>query len=88
MVEALDGLDRFQAVIEGGNVTINTGLLAQGPPIGTDGMARDFRLVRGLGLGLDEAGVRAIQTWRFQPAVKDGHPVAAEANIEVNFRLL
>jgi cytochrome b6-f complex iron-sulfur subunit len=30
------GLDRFQAVIAGGNVTINTGLLAQGPPIGTN----------------------------------------------------
>jgi cytochrome b6-f complex iron-sulfur subunit len=30
------GLDRFQALISGGNVTINTALLAQGPPIGTD----------------------------------------------------
>jgi cytochrome b6-f complex iron-sulfur subunit len=30
------GLDRFQAIIGGGSVTINTGLLAQGPPIGTD----------------------------------------------------
>jgi cytochrome b6-f complex iron-sulfur subunit len=30
------GLDRFQAIIDGGNVSINTGLLAQGPPIGTD----------------------------------------------------
>jgi cytochrome b6-f complex iron-sulfur subunit len=30
------GLDRFQALIAGGNVTINTGLLAQGPPIGTN----------------------------------------------------
>ena len=30
------GLDRFQAVIAGGSVTINTGLLAQGPPIGTN----------------------------------------------------
>ena len=30
------GLDRFQALIAGGNVTVNTGLLALGPPIGTD----------------------------------------------------
>jgi cytochrome b6-f complex iron-sulfur subunit len=30
------GLDRFQAVIAGGSVTINTGLLSVGPPIGTD----------------------------------------------------
>jgi cytochrome b6-f complex iron-sulfur subunit len=30
------GLDRFQALISGGNVTINTGLLSVGPPIGTN----------------------------------------------------
>jgi cytochrome b6-f complex iron-sulfur subunit len=30
------GLDRFQAIVNGGNVSINTGLLAVGPPIGTD----------------------------------------------------
>jgi cytochrome b6-f complex iron-sulfur subunit len=30
------GLDRFQAIISGGAVTINTGLLAVGPPIGTN----------------------------------------------------
>jgi cytochrome b6-f complex iron-sulfur subunit len=30
------GLDRFQVLISGGNVTVNTALLAQGPPIGTD----------------------------------------------------
>ena len=30
------GLDRFQAIVSGGSVSINTGLLAVGPPIGTD----------------------------------------------------
>jgi len=30
------GLDRFQAIVKGGAVTINTGLLSVGPPIGTD----------------------------------------------------
>ena len=30
------GLDRFQVTVSGGNVTVNTALLAQGPPIGTD----------------------------------------------------
>jgi cytochrome b6-f complex iron-sulfur subunit len=30
------GLDRFQAIIGGGSVSINTGLLSVGPPIGTD----------------------------------------------------
>ena len=30
------GLDRFPAEVSGGQVTINTGLVVQGPPIGTD----------------------------------------------------
>jgi cytochrome b6-f complex iron-sulfur subunit len=30
------GLDRFQALISGGTVSINTGLLSVGPPIGTN----------------------------------------------------
>jgi cytochrome b6-f complex iron-sulfur subunit len=30
------GLDRFQAIVSGGSVSINTGLLSVGPPIGTD----------------------------------------------------
>src|SRR5437588_3602184 len=30
------GLDRFPADVTGGQVTINTGIVAQGPPIGTD----------------------------------------------------
>jgi cytochrome b6-f complex iron-sulfur subunit len=30
------GLDRFQALINGASVTVNTGLLAVGPPIGTN----------------------------------------------------
>ena len=30
------GLDRFQALIQGSKVTVNTGLLAIGPPIGTN----------------------------------------------------
>ncbi|HEX4489608.1 MAG TPA: Rieske 2Fe-2S domain-containing protein [Acidimicrobiia bacterium] len=30
------GLDRFQSIISGDNVTVNTGLLSVGPPIGTN----------------------------------------------------
>jgi cytochrome b6-f complex iron-sulfur subunit len=30
------GLDRFQVLVSGGNVTVNTGLLSVGPPIGTN----------------------------------------------------
>jgi len=28
-----------------------------------------------------------VKTWRFEPAVKDGRPVAVQINVEVTFRL-
>jgi TonB family protein len=55
--------------------------------IGPDGRARDVRVQRALGMGLDEKAVEAVRKWRFQPAMKDGQPVAVQVNVEVNFRL-
>ena len=52
------------------------------------GVARDIRVVRTLGLGLDEKAIEAVQKWRFRPGVKDGRPVPVTAQVEVNFRLL
>jgi TonB family protein len=56
--------------------------------IGPDGIARNMRVVRGLGLGLDERAFQAISQWHFKPGTKDGQPVTVMATIEVNFRLL
>lgn len=55
--------------------------------IGPDGRAREVRVQRALGMGLDEKAVEAVRKWRFQPAMKDGQPVAVQVNVEVNFRL-
>jgi TonB family protein len=52
------------------------------------GKPRDMRVIRSLGLGLDQKALEAIQQWRFNPGKKDGKPVAVQATIEVNFRLL
>ena len=46
-----------------------------------------LRVVKGLGYGLDEAAVAALQGWRFAPALRDGLPVSAVAEIEVPFQL-
>jgi TonB family protein len=56
--------------------------------IAPEGVAQNIRVVKGLGLGLDEKAVEAINKWRFKPGTKDGEPVTVMANIEVNFRLL
>jgi protein TonB len=56
--------------------------------IGPDGIAQNTRIVRWLGLGLDEKAIEAISRWRFKPGMKDGQPVTVGATIEVNFRLL
>jgi protein TonB len=55
--------------------------------IGTDGRARNLTVVRSLGMGLDQKALDAVRTWQFDPAKKDGRPVAVQMNIIVNFHL-
>jgi len=51
------------------------------------GHPRDLKVVRGLGLGLDEKALEAVRQWRFQPALKDGRPVDVQISVEVEFHL-
>jgi len=51
------------------------------------GKARNIRVQKSLGLGLDEAAMRAVQNWRFRPAERFGNPVPVYMTIEVNFHL-
>jgi periplasmic protein TonB len=46
------------------------------------------RLVRSLGLGLDEKAIEAVGKWQFKPATKEAKPVSASLVMEVSFRLL
>ncbi len=55
--------------------------------VGADGLPRDIKVTTPLGMGLDEKAVEAVQQWRFNPALKDGEPVAAEVAVEVSFHL-
>lgn len=55
--------------------------------VGTDGRTHDIRVLRSLGMGLDEKAIAAIRQWRFEPGCKDGAPVAVEINVEIIFRL-
>lgn len=55
--------------------------------IGPDGHPRNLQVARSLGMGLDEKAIEAVRTWRFEPGTKDGHPVAVQIAVEVDFHL-
>lgn len=55
--------------------------------VGVDGRVHSPRVVRSLGMGLDEKALEGVKTWKFDPSKKDGRPVAVEMNIEVAFNL-
>jgi len=56
--------------------------------VNKQGKPEDVRVVKSLGMGLDEKAVESLRKWTFKPGTKDGKPVAVRATIEVNFRLL
>lgn len=55
--------------------------------VGSDGLPRDIKVVRSVGLGLDEKAIGSGSDWRFEPGRKDGQPVATQIHVEVTFRL-
>lgn len=55
--------------------------------VSAEGVPEDIQVLRGAGFGLDENAVKAVSTWRFEPAKKDGAPVRYPARVEVSFRL-
>ena len=52
------------------------------------GNAVNPKVMKSMGLGLDEKAIEAVKQWKFKPGYKDGKPVAVAATVEVNFRLL
>ena len=52
-----------------------------------DGKAKDIRVVRSLGMGLDEKAIEAVRQYKFKPAMYQGHPVSVQIVIEMNFHL-
>jgi periplasmic protein TonB len=55
--------------------------------IETNGVPSDIKVVRGLGMGLDEKAVECLKQWRFKAATNHSEPVPAKATVEINFRL-
>ena len=63
------------------------GTVVLGIVVDEKGEARDIRVIRVLGLGLDKKAVDAVKKWKFKPGTKDGNDVAVQATIEMVFRL-
>jgi TonB family protein len=53
-----------------------------------DGKIHNAQVKKGLGKGLEEKALEAVEQWEFRPATKDGQPVKVRATIETNFRLM
>ncbi len=55
--------------------------------IDEEGDVTNTRVLRGLPMGLDEAALEALQTWKFKPATLEGRPVKVYYTLTVNFRI-
>ena len=55
--------------------------------VDAQGNPQNPRVVRPLGMGLDEKALEAVRKYKFKPAMKGGTPVPVMMSIEVNFRL-
>lgn len=51
------------------------------------GNPQDVRVVRALGMGLDQKAVEAVKQYKFRPAYYKGHPVPVYIDVAVNFRI-
>ena len=52
------------------------------------GHAKNIRIMRPIGMGLDQKAVEAVSKWEFEPALKDGEPVAmGPIQVQVSFHL-
>jgi TonB family protein len=52
-----------------------------------EGKVRDLKIAKSLDKDLDKQALAAVSTWKFEPATKDGKPVAVHLKAEVDFRL-
>lgn len=63
------------------------GTVVLGIVVDKAGRISRIRLERPLGMGLDENAMEGVKNWRFNPATRNGEPVAVAMNIEVSFNL-
>ena len=55
--------------------------------VDAQGRPQRIRVIRKLGMGLDEKAIEALQQYKFRPSMLAGKPVPVEIQIEINFRI-
>jgi periplasmic protein TonB len=55
--------------------------------VDSQGNPQNVRVVRQLGMGLDERAIEAVKQYKFSPAMYQGHAVSVQMVINVEFRL-
>jgi TonB family protein len=55
--------------------------------VDAEGNPQNIRVTRHLGMGLDEKAVEAVRQYRFRPATYQGHPVAVQIVVDIDFHL-
>ena len=55
--------------------------------VDASGRPTNIRVTSSLGMGLDEKAIEAAKKYRFEPGMREGHPVAVEIALEVDFHL-
>ena len=63
------------------------GTVTLGMTVTEKGVPANIKILSPLGAGLDAKAVHAVEKWKFEPAEKDGQPVAVEIAVEVDFHL-
>jgi TonB family protein len=54
--------------------------------VNSRGIPVNVHVVRSVDREIDASAVEAVQQWRFEPARKDGKPVAVRVTVEIRFR--
>ena len=52
-----------------------------------NGNASHVKVVRGVGMGLDEKAIEAVRQYKFKPAMQNGKPVKVDLYVDVNFQI-
>ncbi len=52
-----------------------------------NGNPSHVKVVRGVGMGLDEKAIEAVRQYKFKPALQNGKPVKVDLYVDVNFQI-